>query len=160
MKWADEEVDFLKVNYDRKIPLEEISNKLNRSLKSVKRKAQNLNLHRPWVRFSKPTSKQSKNIIDKRYYEKNKEEIYRRKMNRRKKLKEEAIKISGGKCSVCGYDRCLSALEFHHNHENKEGHVSTFIKKGSRQKVLKEAKKCILLCANCHRELHYKGSVV
>jgi len=160
MDWTDQEIRFLREIYKERIPLEEISKRLKRSKKSIKRKAQNLGLHRERVPPNKSKSRQPQNVIDKRYYEKNKEEIYRRKMNRRKKLKEEAIKISGGKCSVCGYDKCLSALEFHHNHEDKEGHVSTFIKKGSRQKVLKEAEKCIILCANCHRELHYKGSVV
>jgi predicted HNH restriction endonuclease len=110
------------------------------------------------TKFSQPTLRQSKKIIDKRYYEKNKEEIYQRKMDRRKRLKEEIVRVSGGKCKICGYCRCISALDFHHSLENKEGNITTLIKNGSRQKVLKEAKKCMLLCANCHRELHFKGA--
>jgi len=160
MKWKKLEVEFLKRNYEKKIPLEEISKKLNRSRKSVQRKAQNIGLHRKWARFNKPASKQPKNIIDKRYYEKNKEKVYLRKIDRRRKLKEEAMIILGGKCKICGYNKCVTALEFHHHQTNKEGNISTLLKNESRQKLLKEVEKCILLCANCHRELHYKGSVV
>ncbi len=99
-----------------------------------------------------------KKIIDRRYYDNNKKKIYKRKVDRRKRLKEEAVKIAGGKCSVCTYDTCISALEFHHPQKNKEGNFSTLLKNESRQKLLKEAGKCILLCANCHRELHNKGA--
>jgi len=158
MKWDADEIEFLKHNYNEKVPLELISNKLKRSRKSVQRKAQNLNLHREWVRFNKPTLKQPKDIIDKRYYEKNKEKVYKRKMNRRKRLKEEAIVTLGGKCKICGYKKCSAALEFHHHENNKEGNISTLLKNESRQKLLKETKKCILLCANCHREVHNKGA--
>lgn len=98
-------------------------------------------------------------VIDKRYYENNKEVVYQRKIARRKKLKEEAVNIAGGKCTICGYNKCISALEFHHHEKNKEGNFSSLLKNESRQKLLKEAGKCILLCANCHRELHNKGSV-
>ena len=157
MKWTEKEEVFLKENYNEKIPLENISNHLNRSLKSIKRKAQNIGLHRQWVRFNKPKLKQPKKVIDRRYYENNKEKVYQRRTDRRKRLKEEAVKIAGGKCSACGYNKCLSALEFHHHQSNKEGNVSTLLKNESRQKLLKEAEKCILLCANCHRELHFKG---
>ena len=160
MKWSEKETDFLKSNYNEKIPLESISINLNRSRQSVKRKAQNMGLHREWVRFKKPLSKQPKKIIDRRYYENNKEIVYQRKMGRRKRLKTEAINLLGGKCNNCGYNKCLSALDFHHSKNNKEGNVASFLKNNSRQKLLKEVEKCILLCANCHRELHNPGSVV
>lgn len=59
----------------------------------------------------------------------------------------------GGKCIRCGYNKCIKALEFHHIDPNKKD----FTISNDNFKVLeavKEAKKCILLCANCHRELH------
>ena len=65
-------------------------------------------------------------------------------------LKEEA----GNCCSKCGYDKCIAALEFHHPDPNvKEGKIigST----ASLEKQRAEAAKCVLLCANCHREAHY-----
>ena len=160
MKWKREEVEFLKQNYDAKISLEELARKINRSRQSVKRKAQNLNLHRKWVRFNKPIKHFSRKEIDRRYYFNNKEKVYFRRTRRRKRLKEEAISLLGGKCNNCGYNKCLAALDFHHAKNNKEGNIHDFIKNESREKLLKEAKKCILLCANCHRELHYKGSVI
>ena len=160
MIWKKEEIEFLKENYNKKIPLEEISKKLNRSRKSVQRKAQEMSLSRKWMRFNKPKSKQQKSVIDRRYYEKNKKQIYQRKMIRRKRLKEEVVNILGGKCKICSYNKCLAALEFHHTKGNKEDNIQGYIHKESRQKLLKEVNKCILLCANCHREAHHKGSVV
>lgn len=71
----------------------------------------------------------------------------------RKKLKRKAIEYKGGKCQKCGYDKCDNALEFHHvNPEEKEFQITgTNI---SWEKIKIELDKCILLCANCHREKH------
>ena len=68
-----------------------------------------------------------------------------------KNEKQKAVDYKSGKCSVCGYNKCLSALEFHHtNPEEKDGYNShwTFERNKS------ELDKCVLLCANCHREKH------
>ena len=145
MNWTDQEIRFLREIYNERMPLEEISKKLNRSKKSIKRKAQNIGLHRERVPPNKIRSRQPQSVIDKRYYEKNKDKVYQRRMARRKRLKEEVVNILGGKCQICVYNQCISALCFHHHQDNKEGHVTTFIKNGSRQKVLKEANKCMLL---------------
>ncbi|AKN44340.1 HNH endonuclease [Salmonella phage NR01] len=59
-------------------------------------------------------------------------------------------------CQICGYSKCKAALEFHHlDPAEKEYSVSTF-KSSRRNKevVLAELKKCVLLCSNCHREIH------
>ena len=159
MKWIEEEEKFLKEKYVEKIPLENIASELNRSRHSIKRKAQEMNLHRKWIRFNKPPKIFSKGDIDKRYYQNNKKKVYQRKMKRRKRLKVEAVEIAGGKCKICGYNKCFAALEFHHPKNDKENNVSAMLKNESRQKLLKEAEKCILLCANCHRELHFNGRV-
>ena len=64
-------------------------------------------------------------------------------------LKEEA----GNCCSRCGYDKCLAALEFHHTDPTvKEGGIIGSTASLAKQRV--EAEKCILVCANYHRELH------
>ena len=74
----------------------------------------------------------------------------------RKSMKLQAIKLLGGKCSICGYDRCVDALEFHHTNPNvkefKLGSGNTMSWKDYR----KEALKCILVCSNCHKEIHSK----
>lgn len=58
------------------------------------------------------------------------------------------------KCVVCGYNRCLAALEFHHiNPEEKERAIST-MQNYSAESIKKEVDKCVLLCCICHREYH------
>lgn len=76
-------------------------------------------------------------------------------MRRRLKLKSMALDYKGNKCSKCGYDKCPGALDFHHL-ENKEFNISNNGITNSWAKVLKELDKCVILCANCHRELHYE----
>lgn len=72
---------------------------------------------------------------------------------RRRLMKEILIKYKGGKCEKCGYDKNLNALEFHHlNPSEKEFSISS--KLLSIEALKKETDKCVLLCANCHRELH------
>ena len=74
---------------------------------------------------------------------------------RRDKLKEESVKYKGGKCERCGYNKCIDALEFHHlNPEEKEFGISAKGYTRSWEKVKEELDKCIMLCANCHREEH------
>lgn len=72
---------------------------------------------------------------------------------RRKKLKEKAVEFLGGKCEKCGYDKCIAALEFHHLYGKDFGLSARGLTR-SWEKVEKELRKCQLLCANCHREVH------
>jgi hypothetical protein len=75
---------------------------------------------------------------------------YKIRKNCRNKLKL----TFGGKCKACGYNKCLAALDFHHlNKDEKNFDIGTMLIT-SFTKAKEEAKKCILLCANCHRELH------
>ena len=65
--------------------------------------------------------------------------------NRRRK--ELLVKGFGGKCQICGYDKCITALEFHHiNPELKDITLSSSIH--SWEKTKNEIKKCICVCAN------------
>lgn len=60
-------------------------------------------------------------------------------------------------CGSCGYNRCSSALELHHvNPLDKEANIGSFYNRQPTEEMIKELDKCICLCANCHRELHYK----
>ena len=76
---------------------------------------------------------------------------------KRKKIKADLVEYKGGKCTVCGYDKCIAALEFHHqDHTKKDFSLS---KKGytyGLDKAKKEVDKCILVCSNCHRDFHYQ----
>ena len=72
---------------------------------------------------------------------------------RRKALRDRAIDHLGGKCRICGYDECPAAMDFHH----LDPYAKDFaISAGSTswQRIEPELKKCVLLCANCHREVH------
>lgn len=72
------------------------------------------------------------------------------------RLKEKAIDYKGGKCNICGYNYCNRALEFHHrNPKEKEFNISVK-KSASWDKIRIEIDKCDLVCANCHREIHFK----
>lgn len=155
MRWAEDEITYLKENYPKDIPIKNIAENLNKSKRSVLHKAARLNLSRIRVPHNKPKETDHRKIIDKRYYEKNKKNIFVKRLKRLRSRKFEIAKTLGGKCSNCGYKTCLGALEFHHVLDNKEKSISELLKGYAKQKTLKEAQKCILLCANCHRELHY-----
>jgi predicted HNH restriction endonuclease len=71
---------------------------------------------------------------------------------RRMRLKERAIDHMGGKCRICGYNTCPAALDFHHIEDmEKEFNISSTM---SWAKIEPELAKCVLVCANCHREIH------
>ncbi|KKT61481.1 MAG: hypothetical protein UW64_C0016G0002 [Microgenomates group bacterium GW2011_GWC1_44_37] len=74
---------------------------------------------------------------------------------RRKKLRQMAVDLLGGKCVVCGYCKEIKALDFHHIDEStKEFGLSDRGLTRSWEKTKEEVLKCVLLCANCHREVH------
>ena len=61
------------------------------------------------------------------------------------------------KCSICGYNKCSYAIEFHHRDPSKKEYaVSDLVKRDySIERIIKEMEKCDVLCANCHREAHF-----
>jgi hypothetical protein len=60
----------------------------------------------------------------------------------------------GGKCSRCGYDKNLAALAFHHL-RNKEFQIDMrALSNSTIERIEKELSKCVLLCHNCHAEVH------
>jgi 5-methylcytosine-specific restriction endonuclease McrA len=64
------------------------------------------------------------------------------------------VEEAGGCCRLCGYDRCVSALQFHHlNPAEKSFTLSNAGFTRSIAKARAEASKCVLLCANCHAEV-------
>lgn len=73
---------------------------------------------------------------------------------RRRRVKEQLVKEAGGRCRVCGYDRCLRALGFHHLDPKTKSFGLAY--KGmtrSLQRAREEIAKCVLLCSNCHMEV-------
>ena len=73
------------------------------------------------------------------------------------KRKYEAIMSRGGRCELCGYNKNLAALEFHHkNPSEKEFQIDVRHFSNTKLEILKEElDKCLLVCSNCHREIHH-----
>lgn len=91
---------------------------------------------------NKPTIECSKCVLE-----------YRNQRRRRNKLV--LVKEFGGKCSICGYNKSLAALHFHHLDKNTKTKGIAEFRNKSIIHMRKEAQKCVLLCANCHFELEY-----
>jgi len=157
MRWSEDEIIYLKKNYSINPNMKEMCENLDKSRRAIQHKGARLGLSRHGHLSRVYPGRTPRKIIEKRYYEKHKKKIYKKKKDRVTKRNEEFKKLLGGKCKFCSYNKCLAALDFHHNVGNKEGNVSKIIKDFSKQKGLKEIEKCILLCANCHRELHFMG---
>ncbi len=77
-------------------------------------------------------------------------------------IKPKLVKMLGGKCSLCGYDKYIGALEFHHlNRSEKKFKLSEVMRnQKSWPLILEEVKKCVLLCSNCHKEVEAGISMV
>jgi hypothetical protein len=87
--------------------------------------------------------------------------------------KRQLVMMLGGKCALCGYDRNMAALDF--DHVEKSGHFKRYHRDKNPRKrrtmshllainqpwafdaAKEEAKRCRLICSNCHRELTYPG---
>jgi hypothetical protein len=66
-----------------------------------------------------------------------------------------AVKYKGGCCEKCGYDKYCGALEFHHlDPKEKDFQLGGIKLLKLTDSVKKELDKCILVCSNCHREIH------
>lgn len=78
--------------------------------------------------------------------------------NQQRIFKQHCVDYKGGKCSVCGYNKCNAALDFHHLDPNeKDFSISQFKRvswEQNKNEIICELDKCILVCSNCHRELH------
>lgn len=75
-------------------------------------------------------------------------------IKQQRKNKLAMIEYKGGCCQKCGYDKCIAALEFHHIDPSNKDMSSTKFSALSLERAKSELDKCILLCANCHRETH------
>lgn len=75
---------------------------------------------------------------------------------KRRRIKLDLVEYKGGKCEICGYNKCIAALEFHHrDHKQKDFSLSGGETYGLNRSK-KEVDKCILVCSNCHKEIHHK----
>lgn len=76
-------------------------------------------------------------------------------ISRFREFKILCVNYKGGKCINCGYNKCYSALEFHHRNSIEKDFNISKVKNRTFNHVIKtELDKCDLVCANCHRECH------
>lgn len=69
--------------------------------------------------------------------------------------KQERVNYKGGECQHCGYNKCLAALQFHHiEPDDKTFGIAALNTTSNNPRIFEELDKCILLCSNCHHELH------
>lgn len=98
-------------------------------------------------------------IYKKKHYEENKEQYKIRNQSYREHNRDRLNRYKETlKCSVCGESR-IWCLDFHHTDPNtKENNISSLIDYPI--KLQEELEKCVILCANCHRDLHHKQNTV
>ena len=74
----------------------------------------------------------------------------------RETTKQRMVESMGGECQCCGYNNCAKALAFHHIDPTQKdiGFGDTRANPKSWAKLIEELKKCILVCHNCHSEIH------
>jgi hypothetical protein len=105
---------------------------------------------------------QQRSVYWKKFWSKkeNRDRKYKATKKRLERIKQQSVDYLGGKCSVCGYGKCIKALEFHHKDpkiKEKSLNNGAINRRRSFLSNKKELDKCVLLCSNCHREAHYNG---
>ena len=92
----------------------------------------------------------------------NKHQSYQAQQLRGRERKLELIRLKGAKCEYCGYNKNYAALEFHHPNPYEKNFQLDIRTLSNRRwdAVIIEAKKCLLLCSNCHAEEHNPDCVI
>ena len=84
---------------------------------------------------------------------------YKSTKKRRHKARKRILASFGHKCGICAYNKCSRALSLHHidpeskSEELKKGKTRAVYVRFGWEKVVRELKKCVLVCANCHMEI-------
>ena len=102
------------------------------------------------------TNKEEGNANRKKFYKDNHSLMRERRLVYRKMKRDhiDNYKLSKG-CSICGYNKCASALDVHHDGD-KEFDIGNARNSMGLKRLIEEIDKCRILCRNCHAELHYK----
>lgn len=101
----------------------------------------------------------SANCKAKGHYRQYKSNTSFRQFLRSAERKLELIEYKGGKCEICGYNKNLAVLNFHHIDSSKKSFNidGRLLANKKMEDLIDEANKCMLLCANCHQELHHEN---
>ena len=76
--------------------------------------------------------------------------------NWRNKTKERIVEAFGGGCGICGYNKSHRALSLHHLNPNEKDFSFSKIRANPKswEKIVLELRKCVMVCSNCHMEIH------
>ena len=105
--------------------------------------------------------KSCRKLYDAVLYSNNKDRLILRFRNRRRKIRQEFLAWKSTLCcEKCGENH-IATLDFHHKDPStKDSNISQAFGKGwSLERVKREAKKCQVLCSNCHRKLHHNEDI-
>lgn len=97
--------------------------------------------------------KECHNKLYKKYYYNNKDKFRDRSKRNRKEIRDFLNNIKQKGCSICG-ETDIACLDFHHL-SDKKYNISELVNSENLNKIKEELNKCIILCANCHRKIHY-----
>jgi hypothetical protein len=83
--------------------------------------------------------------------------VYKKQNQKAYEIKLKLISLLGGQCQVCGYKKNSASLCFHHKEPSIKSFeiVARHCANRTWETILQESKKCLLLCHNCHYELHF-----
>lgn len=170
------EKEYLKKCIDKNMSINQIAKEVNKSANTISYWLKKYNLKTKHLSFKDkgvidyggnrccPKCNEIKKITE--FYKRRGKEgasVYCKKctglqsVERQRKLKQMAIDYKGGCCQIkdCGYNKYNGALEFHHLDPNeKDFNIGAMKSYTFGDKVKKELDKCILVCSNCHREIH------
>lgn len=146
--------------------LREIANEMDRSLATMRHWMQRYRLKVPPHRHTGPQDRSRETTLNCRQHGRTEFVLegrgsYRCKQcrmervaRRRREIKRTLVEEAGGKCVLCGYYKHMEALQFHHlDPRQKEFHLGQGGVSRSLARCRAEARKCALLCANCHAEV-------
>jgi len=95
----------------------------------------------------------------KKYQSKHKRELNLKSTERKRNKKKRAVKLFGSICVVCGHSFPAYCFDFHHPNPSVKDVDPTFLFCRSWANIVKALKDTVLICANCHRMVHY-GDVI
>lgn len=131
--------------------------KCSRSVISARLKKFNLLLKERTEFFCKTCGETDKQFFKNRVKTRCNKCLQKQSLQQLQKRKQRMIDYKGSVCQICGYSKYTGALEFHHiDPSTKEMEVRSipYARTKSWDKIITELDKCILLCSNCHREVH------
>jgi DNA-binding CsgD family transcriptional regulator len=133
--FTEEEISKMQIFYDKCKSIRKVANEFKLSKYTVSK----------YIKTNKKNDKLSLEAL-----RKNKSQSV---VDWRKRAKIKLVEYKGGCCEVCGYEKSIGALSFHHKDpEQKDFNISA--KSYAFERLKKEVDKCILVCANCHIEIH------